>query len=596
MASLDDFIFSRLYSLRTLDLSSNRITSLHEDVFDSLVNLQTLDLSDNELGGSAGSGAASRIADRPVPQMTTAYSSASADRHPVSFNSQISASIGSRPSFAGMSVDTPGMMSASDALFDGLWQVQSVQPAQSLMNLLSPDLFANLRNLRTLDLSGNNIESLDKDIFDDLPNIQSIDLSGNRLTSLPSDIFEGVPNLETLDLRDNQIRSLDASVFSGLSELRTLSLDDNTVNEREIRNLLPGLTTLQLDENEELAPPTILRIEPSIESVSIRTGSKVRLSINVFGLQDQQDDSLADVDAVALEWSSDGGGSFAESTLPGVEPNGEPDDRKVLHTVSDTPGTYTVTAKLASHECSGTDEQCSASIKIIATRSLEIAPSPTPVPCQISGTVPSAIADSEGIQYSVFTPAQGGTFTTDDSSAEITASINAVQGCEHIGIRIDKGGSAVNVNSALYRYTLAGNLYSVQAVDASGSPISDYRFNSAVQVCVPLPPALRGNITDIRVLKVSSDGTLTALTSKILARPNGSPSVCGALSQLPAEIAAGKRGAPDPTVVPMPTATPETMFPETGGRAVSYAWVLVIALLGAGVVMLGTATLRRRKG
>ena len=262
--------------------------------------------------------------------------------------------------------------------------------------------------------------------------------------------------------------------------------------------------------------------------------------------------------------------------------------------MSDTPGTYTVTAKLASHACSGTDEQCSANFKVIVTRSLEIASTPTPVPCQISGTVPAAISDSEGNQHSVFTPADGGTFSTDDDSAEITAPVNAVAGCEYIGIRIVRSGSAVNANSILYRYTLAGNLYSVSAVDTSGNPISDYRFDRPAQVCVPLPAALRGNIADISVLQVNSDGTLTALTSKVLSKPNGNPRVCGNLSELPADVAAGKRGAPDPTVAPMPTATPEA--PETGGRAVSYAWALLIAILGLGIVILGTATLQRRRG
>ena len=213
------------------------------------------------------------------------------------------------------------------------------------------------------------------------------------------------------------------------------------------------------------------------------------------------------------------------------------------------------------------------------------------MPCNISGTIPAAIADSQGVQYSVFTPADGGTFTGDDGG-EITASVNAVAGCAYIGIRIDKAGLAANANNPLYRYTLAGDTYSVSAVDSAGDEISDYSFDRPVQICVPLPPALRGNIDDITALNINPDGSLTALTSKIISSPNGTPKVCGALGMLPAEIAAGKRGAPAPTFSPIPTATPEP--PETGGRAVSYAWVLIAGILGIAMLMLGSATLRRR--
>ena len=502
-------------------------------------------------------------------------------------------------------------------------------------------VFAYLDELQTLRLCNNRITTLHDAMFDEVANLQTLDLSDNQITFLPetgvfatlsslttlnlqsnplnviqsSNVFNGLSNLETLHLKNTEIGTLDPAVLATLTSLQTFSVNHGAVEEQALRGQVPSLRNIEFegappDPERTQAPgeptftPTIpatstpipagriLRIKPSVESISIRAGSKVRLSVNIFGLQNEQDDSLAEKEEVTFEWSSSNGqGSFEESAPAGAETNGEPDDRKVLHTVSDIPGSYTVTATLGQGECRGTDEQCSASVKITVIRTIEREASATPVPCQISGTIPAAIPDSAGNQHSVFTPTDGGTFT--DENVEVTAPINAVAGCEYIGIRVVESGSAVNRNNPLYRYTLAGMLYSVQAVDSSGAMITDYQFNRPIRVCVPLPGTLRGNISEIDALKVNSDGTLTSLTSKILSTPNGNPRVCGNLSELPADIAAGKRGAPDPTPEPMPTATPEP--PETGGTAVPYTWVWLIAILGIGVFVLGAATLTRRR-
>ena len=443
--------------------------------------------------------------------------------------------------------------------------------------------------------------------FAGMTNLRALDLTDNGFTELPDNIFDDLQNLAFLYLHNNDFNpplSDDryASLFDNLPSLQYISFDDGEGDEQVIRSRIresnEDLTVL-IDGNmpTQTPPPTpppsgnITRIEPGIESIKIVAGDKVRLSIKVFGAQNARDDSLADGADVTVEWSSDGGGSFEEAAPAGVDSNGQPDDRKVLHTVSDTPGTYTVTAQLGNAECSGTeDADCRAQFEIIVIRSTAVEPSPTPMPCNISGTIPSAIADSQGEQYSVFTPADGGSFASEDGG-EITAPINAVSGCAYIGIRIDKAGPAANANNPLYRYTLAGDIYSVSAVDSAGTEISDYSFDRPVQMCVPLPVNLRGNTSEISLLIINQDRSLSSLTSKLKIL-NGNPRVCGALSQLPVEVAAGKRGAPEATPPPMPTATPET--PETGGTALPHSWAWLIAILGIGIIALGIATLARR--
>ena len=415
----------------------------------------------------------------------------------------------------------------------------------------------------------------------------------------PANDFRGMDSLVRLDIRGHRLATgdLPPSFFAGkgLDMLRILHMGGRAATSVELERYQLVLTALDdLRFSDSSAPVDIFRIEPNVRTISIRTGDEVRLSVHVYGGQDKRDDSLADADSVSFAWSSDGGGSFSESAPAGRESNGETDDRKVLHTVPDTPGTYKVTASLDGSACAGSEDQCKAEFTIIASRSVSVALSPTAVPCVLSGTVPSVLSDSSNIQYSVFTPADGGLFLSDEDGADVTAGAGSVPGCEYIGVRMDMGGDAEDLNRAGNRYTLAGDVYSVTAVDSSGNEISDYEFSTPVQVCVPLPVGLRGSITELGMASINDDDSLTLLTHRIVSSSDGAIRVCGALGSLPADVAAAKRGEPEsPTPAPaLLSPTPES--PDAGGASVPYSWVLLIAVLGVGVIMLGSATLRRR--
>lgn len=600
----------------SLDLSGQSISTLKGELgeeylvgdFQGLTGLTSLNLSNNNL-------------TRLTRDVDSGLNDAQGNDIFTDASAGIFVSLGALTELDLCNNDITSWDEGATGVFSGLKDLETLKLCDNQITTLNDVMFDSVPDLQTLELNGNMLEDIYRPgVFAALPDLQTLDLSDVGVSVLHPQAFSGLPNLRTLHLKDNAIGNLDPQVLAPLTSLRTLSINHGTsaqqdrATEQALRAIRPALqvtfhgTPPPADATQRPGEPTwtpttvptdtpipagrILRIKPSVESISIRAGSKVRLSVSVFGLQNEQDDSLAEKEEVTFEWSSSNGeGSFEESAPAGAETNGEPDDRKVLHTVSDIPGTYTVTATLGQGECRGTDEQCSATVRITVIRTIVREASATPVPCQISGTIPAAIPDSAGNQHSVFTPTDGGTFT--DENVEVTAPINAVAGCEYIGIRVVESGPAMNRNNPLYRFTLAGMLYSVQAVDSSGATITDYQFNRPIQMCVPLPGTLRGNISEIDALKLNSDGTLTALTSKILSTPNGSPRVCGNLSELPADIAAGKRGAPDPTPEPMPTATPEP--PETGGTAVPYTWAWLIAILGVGVFVLGAATLTRRR-
>lgn len=89
--------------------------------------------------------------------------------------------------------------------------------------------FSNLTALKTVNLSGSNIDWLDKNAFDHSKNIQEIYLDRNQLTELEQNTFAHLENLITLDLSQNQISSLPGGLFSNNTMLKTLNLQHNQI-------------------------------------------------------------------------------------------------------------------------------------------------------------------------------------------------------------------------------------------------------------------------------------------------------------------------------------------------------------------------------
>ena len=326
------------------------------------------------------------------------------------------------------------------------------------------------------------------------------------------------------------------------------------------------------------APGQISEIRPAIRGVTVSAGDTVRLEVLVYGLQGVQDQDLAD--GVSLDWTV-ARGDATPSTLSET-------GSRISYRASDSPGTYTVMASLSDRDCrpdTETDREadCSAEFEVRVRRPTA-APVPVDTPQNPPGEIPTLLTDDDGNQYEVFTPEGGGTFTGE--SYTLTAGAGAIPNGEYIGIRVSDEGSASNAGMTHQRYTLGGNMFSVSAVDASNADITSYALNSAATVCVPLPDELRSNISNLALVAINADGSLTILSASVRLGTNGTL-VCGNLSGLPASVAVGSAGAPAPLPTPVPpTATPEA--PDTGGAAPASNAALWALLLGFAVVASGT--------
>lgn len=349
-----------------------------------------------------------------------------------------------------------------------------------------------------------------------------------------------------------------------------------TDNERQYEMVTSSTTSIIAG-----SPGEISRIEPAIRSVTASAGDEVVLSVNIYGLQGVMDNSIGG----AFTWSVNG---TADSDLG--------TGREIDFTVPSSPGTYTVTATLGGGSCqpdeeANRDDDCSASITVRVKRpSAPVEPDPEPV--NPPGDIPEIIPDSDGNQYAVFTPVEGGTFDAGEGYS-ISVPSGAVPNGEYIGIRMSDGGAASNLGMTHQRYTLGGNMYGIHAVDASQAAISSYALEDPAQVCVPLPDELRSRISDLALVGINSDGSLTIHAASV--RIDGSATqVCGNVSNLPTTVAVGSQGAPDA----IPTATPEPVpvLPDTGATAPSSNSALWALILGIAIVSLGTlVALGRRR-
>ena len=341
-----------------------------------------------------------------------------------------------------------------------------------------------------------------------------------------------------------------------------------------------------------IAVPVIFRIAPTISSVILPAGEKVRLGVDVYGMQNIRDNRLADKHKITFEWSSSPpAGSFAEANRE-ADADSKVDDREVIYTVPQEPGTYTLKAFVDRMVCGdddGLDDGCFAEIQITVRRPFAVV-SPTTTPSNPDGEIPSIITDSDGNLYEVFTPEEGGNF--DGNDATVSADPGAVPNGEIIGMRADADGTASNVGQVLDRVTLDGNYYTISAVDATGQPLSGYLLDDPIEVCIPVPPRLKSNISDVAMVSVRDDGTFAVLSSRLRLGDAG-VTMCAALSTLSARVAAAHTGSP--SALPSPTPLPTPIDPDTGGTTMPTSAIILLMMLGAALGLMSVMLMARRR-
>ena len=144
---------------------------------------------------------------------------------------------------------------------------------------------ADLAQIDSLDVSGEDVGSLHKRDFRGLPGLLTLDLSGNALDHLPSNLFDHVATLTELKLNGNDIAALPANVFDRLTALTELELHGNdiAVLPGNVFNLLTSLQTLDLRANGlTTLPPGVFDPLTELRRLRFSNNNLVTLPDNVF--------------------------------------------------------------------------------------------------------------------------------------------------------------------------------------------------------------------------------------------------------------------------------------------------------------------------
>ena len=450
--------------------------------------------------------------------------------------------------------------------------------------------------LATLGLSRNDFESLPDELFAGATSLTRLDLSENQLTTLPNNFLEDNLALEFLDVSCNAVE-FRPEQFTHLKRLRELVLVKECESSEEQEESSEEETVEEDTPDSPTRPATILRIEPDIRSVMLRPREVALLEVDVYGMQNILDNSLAEqeIDGVKpnFVWSEDNNeGSF--SAIPGET---RINLRQVMYTGPDDIGPYRVTVNIPhSAGCLGarkgeTEEEALA--RCTATFGIKVLRPPreleeTAPPVNPKGEIPAILTDSGGTAYAVFTPVDGGMFIDDRISFK--AGPDAVPDGEFIGVQVSQERAASNVGATHQRYTLIGMNYIIRAVDPSGNQFSEYRLDEPATACIPLPYSGRSNVNDLVIVATSALESLTILSSQVKIAEDGIQ-ICAAISALPSTIAVGVQGAPPELLTPVPEVVP--LAPETGGRAASISLVLVALAFGFTIVVLSLRRLLR---
>lgn len=228
IVQLEQDTFYKLKSLNILDLSKNKLHTVHGKMFHPSSELKLLNLSQNMLH------------------------------------------------------DLP------ENIFEGLEKLEELSLSYNEFHVIPFQVLAPLKLLKFLDLSYNTIALIPNDFFLQNKLMISLFLQGNHLTALSSQSFAGMNNLTVLDLSNNTLCNLPRNLFGGLRNLQYLNLGNNLLEELSSNSFygLNKLVWLNLSDNPLHCLPTkLFSVCSSMETLIIaNTQLKVLFDTDFNGL------------------------------------------------------------------------------------------------------------------------------------------------------------------------------------------------------------------------------------------------------------------------------------------------------------------------
>ncbi|KAF7632368.1 hypothetical protein Mgra_00008217 [Meloidogyne graminicola] len=211
----------RISKLSDLNLSHNRITSIHKTFFDNVKHsLQTINLGHNLL--------------EEVPATLRGFRMLMAlHLHNNNLQNLPQLSFMNLPILSLLNLASNQIRSIHRQAFLNAPQLRFLYLSANQLTEVQPFQFSSFERLEMLDLSNNKIENLQNDTFAGLPILKQLYLGENRIDHIQPEAFSSNSSI---------IRSIDASTFRGNPSLAMLDLSHN-----EIIDLAPGTFLSQLN-------------------------------------------------------------------------------------------------------------------------------------------------------------------------------------------------------------------------------------------------------------------------------------------------------------------------------------------------------------
>jgi Leucine-rich repeat (LRR) protein len=240
--------------LQCLHLGHNQLVRLEDGCLDSTTNLTTFDLSNNELASLP----ATLLSSLPLLS-SLSLTNNSLPALPVQ---------GSQLQKLNLACNRLTSGDIKPSLLAGLTGLVELNLGNNLLEELEEQLLANLSSLSLLDLSRNRLLALPQTLRF-LRNLKSIDLSGNYITNLESP--PALPQLWRLNLSGNKITNVSSASLAGMADLQILDLSNNLVTaiERAAFDANTQLRAVQLDQNQLTKMDSLFHQLPSLTWLNV---------------------------------------------------------------------------------------------------------------------------------------------------------------------------------------------------------------------------------------------------------------------------------------------------------------------------------------
>ncbi len=205
--------------LESLDLSRNDLSATmpHNATAElaRLTSLRRIDLSHNHLSGLFGG---------------VHYSLVSLDLSYNNISSVRSLHLEGLVSLEELNLAGNKVISLPAGAFAGSPLLSTLNLRANRIVKLEPGSFDHLSNLRELILTKNRLSSFPKGLFQEMKSLEVLELNKNEFVEIEGLSFFGLDKLKVLRLKRNQIKFLLDAAFFGLSSIEELNLDRNRVD------------------------------------------------------------------------------------------------------------------------------------------------------------------------------------------------------------------------------------------------------------------------------------------------------------------------------------------------------------------------------